>query len=100
MMCGTTPTHTFTLPFSVNEIKSVRIIYAQGSKPLFVKEKGDCTLENNVITVKLTQEDTLLFDYKKRVEIQVRVLTTDDDSIISTIKSISVGRCLEKEVII
>ena len=100
MMCGTTPTHTFTLPFPVDEIKSVRIIYSQGDKPLFVKETDDCTLENNTITVKLTQEDTLKFDHKKSVFVQVRVLTHNDDSLISGIKSISVGRCLEKEVIV
>lgn len=98
-MSGTTPLHTFTLPFHVDTIKSVRIIYSQNNKVLFVKTKDDCFLEGNTVEVKLMQEDTLQFDYKTPVEIQVRVLTLDGDSLKSTIKSMSVGRCLEKEVI-
>lgn len=99
MMCGTTPTHTFTLPFDVDLIKSVRVIYAQDNQIVFVKNTKDCTLANNTVTVKLTQKDTFAFDYKKSVEIQVRVLTVDGESLVSGIRCISVGRCLDKDVI-
>lgn len=99
MICGTTPTHTFTLPFDVDLIKSVRVIYAQDNQIVFVKNTEDCTLADNTVTVKLTQEETLSFDYKKAVEIQVRVLTADDESLVSGIKCVSVGRCLDEDVI-
>ena len=99
MMCGSTPTHTFTLPFNVDIIKNVRVVYSQGDEPLFVKEMDDCVLKDYIMSVKLTQEDTLSFDYKKLARIQVRVLTINDDSLVSTIKTITPGRCLEKEVI-
>ena len=98
-MCGTTPTHTFTIPFSVADIKNVRIAYAQGDEVKLVKEISDCQLEGNTVVVKLTQEDTLSFDPKKRVEVQMKVLTHGDDTLVSTIKSVSVGRCLDEEVI-
>ena len=100
MMCGTTPTHIFTLPFSVDVIKKIRIVYSQDNQIVFTKETDDCTLEDNIVTVKLTQKETLSFDYKKAVEIQVRILTNDDDSLISGIRCVTVGRCLDKEVLI
>ena len=99
-MCGTTPTHTFTVPFSVDVIKSVRVIYSQNDKPVVVKETADCVLANNTVVTKLTQKETMSFDPKVRVEIQLHVLTTTDESIVSSIKCVSVGRCLDKDVIV
>ena len=99
MMRGTNPTHIFTLPIHVEMIKKVRIIYKQNGKILFVKENNDCTLENNTITTKLTQENTLAIDHKRPVEVQVRVLTIDDESLVSAPKVFRAGRCLEDEVI-
>lgn len=96
---GTTPTHTFSLPFDVDMIKEVRVIYAQDDQIVFVKNTKDCTLANNTVTVKLTQENTFALDCKKYVEIQVRVLTVDGDALVSEIITISVGRCFDKDVI-
>ena len=36
IMQGTTPTHTFYLPFSTDIIKTVRIIYCQNDECLYV----------------------------------------------------------------
>lgn len=99
MMCGTTPTHVFTLPFDVSIIKEVRIVYAQNKEPVVIKNTPDCTLNGNEVTVKLTQKDTLSFDYRKTVEVQVRVLTQENESLVSAIKAITVGRCLDNGVI-
>jgi DNA-directed RNA polymerase subunit L len=100
MMCGTTPTHYFKLPFNVDTISKIRILYSQDNKIVFVKNTEDCTLENNLVTTKLTQENTLAFDYRKPIEVQVRVLDVNGDSLVSTIKVIRAGRCLDNEVIL
>lgn len=99
MIRGTTPTHTFTLPFAVETVKSVRVIYAQGERVVFTKEMNECELANNTITIKLTQSDTLAFDHKTPVDIQVRILTVDDDSLVSDIRRVMVDRCLDNEVL-
>ena len=99
MMRGTNPTHTFTLPFNVDVIDKVRILYAQNEKVVFVKETESCTLENNTIVTRLTQEDTLAIDHKRPVEVQIRVLTVTGDSLVSAIKTFYAGRCLDSEVI-
>lgn len=99
MMRGTSPIHVFRIPFNVDVIDKVRIIYSQKEKPVVIKESEDCTFENNTIKTKLTQEDTLAIDHKKPVEVQVRILSVSGDPLVSTIKAFRVGRCLDNEVI-
>jgi hypothetical protein len=99
MIRGTTPTHEFTIPFEVSLIDDLRISYAQSDKEILVKTKGDCTLEGNTITVTLSQEETFLFDCSKNVMLQVRVLTTSGNVLSSDIITLSVGRCINDEVL-
>lgn len=98
MIQGTTPTHVFTLPFSTENLKEIRIIYAQDNNVILTKTAADCTLENDTATVKLTQAETLLFEARKHVQIQVRVLTAMGDALTSNIEHVSVGKCLDNEV--
>lgn len=100
MIRGTTPTHIFTLPFETNILSNIRIIYTQGCERILVKEIGDCHLDGNTATVRLTQEETFRFDCNKYVEIQIRVLTAEKDALNSTPIKVSVERCLEDEVIV
>lgn len=97
MIRGTTPTHTFTLPISVDDVDKIRIIYAQGGVKI-VKANADCTMEGNTITTKLTQEDTLSLTSDNYVEIQLRVLTVAGDAFASQIMRTHVCVCLEDEV--
>ncbi len=99
MIQGSTPTHTFTLPIKVESIDKIRIVYAQNDKVLFVKNKEDCTLDGNCVSVKLSQENTLsLMSYKICV-IQIRVLTVGGDSLVSNPISVPVEKCYDKEVL-
>lgn len=99
MRRGTTPTHFFTLPFETDNLSKIRIVYSQNANPIVVKETEDCVMEGNTVTLTLKQEDTLLFDATKFVNIQVRVLTKGNDSLVSNIVSKAVGECLDNEVL-
>lgn len=99
MIRGTTPTHTFNLTFDVSLIKKVKITYAQDNTAVIAKTTKDCTLSGSSIAVKLSQEDTLKFDHRKTVEIQVRILTQNNAAMASKIKRVSVERCLDCEVL-
>lgn len=96
---GTTPTHKFTLPFDTGIIKIVKVIYAQDDVVVLEKEGEACSCSGNTVTVKLTQEDTFKFDCNKFVQIQIRVITHDDDSIASDVECVSVAKCLDSEVL-
>ena len=98
-MRGTTPTHTFTLPIPLEGFKVIRIIYSQNDKVIVRKDKGDCEVEGNKIVTRLTQRETLRFDDKEKVEIQIRFLTYDGEASKTEIKTTSATRCLDDEVL-
>lgn len=99
MRRGTTPTHTFTLPFSVDVIDKIRVIYAQSEIVKFIKKKSDVQLNGNKVVVKLTQQDTFKLNCKLKTDIQLRVLTTSGDALTSDIYTLSTKRCLDDEVL-
>lgn len=99
MIVGTTPTHSFNIPFNTDIIMAVRIVYSQNDSPVLIKTTDECVLEDKTISTTLTQEDTFKFDHKLPVEIQVRVLTNTGTSLASVPKKIGVTKCLETAVI-
>lgn len=98
MRRGTTPTHIFSLPFDANLCEEIRIIYAQGGTIKLIKEKDDLELYANQLKIKLTQEETFLFNEKDIVELQVRVKTAEN-VFASDIFKIRAKRLLEEEVL-
>lgn len=99
MRQGTTPLHTFTIPFIVPNGSVVRVIYSQGDKVLFVKTGRDVNVSDNEISIRLAQEDTFAFDHTKKAKIQIRIITPDEESFVSNVMAVSVEDCLENEVI-
>ena len=99
MIRGTTPTHTFKIPFDTNSISEVRVIYAQDDVVIFTKTEDDCVLEGDSIIVTLTQEDTFKFNHKRSVQIQLRVLTAKGEVLSSVIENVGVSKCLDDEVL-
>ncbi len=98
MIQGTTPTHIFELPFDVDLISVVKVVYAQMDEILIEKNTEDCVLSRNTITTKLTQEETFKFKNGLPVQIQLRVMTTEGEALVSRIENVSVSKCLDKEV--
>lgn len=99
MIGGTTPTHTFELPFDTELVSASKIIYAQGGTIVLTKTVADCELKENEIRTRLTQEETFLFDCRMPVSIQVRVLTIGGDALVSDILQVPVKKCLDTEVL-
>lgn len=100
MYKGTTPTHIFNVSLDTTLIKEIKITYSQSDKEIFAKRTDDCTIEEGKISVKLTQEDTFLFECDKFVNIQVRILTLGGDCLTSSIVTVSVAKCLDNEVLV
>lgn len=97
-MRGTTPTHTFTLDLDTALLKTVRIIYSQMGRVIFVKTGGDVTLDGYNVRTTLTQEDTFCFSCSHPVEIQVRALDHLGAAVKTDVFTVPIGRCLENEV--
>lgn len=100
MIKGSTPTHKFNIDFDTSFIAEVEIVYAQNDEQIFVKETKDVSLDGNTISVTLSQEETLKFDcYKRFVQIQMRVKTTEGVVMISDLISVGLEKCLFDGVI-
>lgn len=100
MYQGTTPTHTFVLPFDTSTLAKVVIIYAQNDVEVLRKETPNCVLDGQEIKTTLTQEDTFRFKHESNVQIQVRVLTVGGNALASDIFTVSVDKCLDNGVLV
>lgn len=99
MKRGTTPTHVFTLPFEVNLIEKVMVIYAQNNVEVIKKEKEDCEMNGRQVSVTLSQEETLRLSQTANVEVQIRILTNKGNALASQVFVHRVGACLNNEVV-
>ena len=99
MICGTTPTHIFKIPFDTSQLKEIRISYAQDDAVIVEKTTSDCVLEGDKITVTLSQADTLKFSHQMPVEIQLKVLTVDGCVLANDAIRVRAKEVLNKEVL-
>lgn len=102
MIKGTTPSLVFNLPFLASLIKSAEIIvrYVDGVKEVLIeKTLADCELGETSIETVLSQEETLQLPAPSTVDIQLRVLTTDDTALATEIYKVKVKRLLKEGVI-
>lgn len=99
MIQGTTPTHTFNLPFTTDTISALRIAYEQSGKVVLTKETNDVETTSKTITVKLTQEETLKFDANVPVRIQLHVRMEDDTTMASVVETVPVYILLDRRVL-
>ncbi len=96
----TTPHFTFELEdFDISLIKCLRVYFEQKGNLILTKETEHCTFDGNTIEVKLTQDETALFDCTKYARIQLHILTLAGEALLSDPYNVNVGECLGNEVI-
>lgn len=105
---GTTPTHSFTFPYDEGIVDKIYITYCQNGKIRIEKSKDDITFnpEKGIISVSLTQEETLKFyqnDYNDKythdIEVQIRFIDKTGKAYASNIVDIDLERILKDGVI-
>lgn len=107
MRRGTTPTIELEIPFKADEIDVLWVTFAQGGTvpptEILTKMLGDTgvNVEDELITIRFSQEDTLLFAKTgvPKVQCQVRVLLTDGSADASNIVDFPVGLILRDGII-
>lgn len=97
MTRGTTPTLTFALPFETDGITDGYITIAQRGAQNLDLPISRCTREGTILTVTLTQEETLSLK-SARAEIQLR-LKFGERVIASKIISADISAILKEGVI-
>lgn len=99
MRRGTTPIFSFTLPFNTDVIAVAKVTFKQGEKIVLEKKTKDCSLDNDVVSVKLTQEETFLFECKEFAEYQLRILDKAGNATETEVYREFVSECLDEEVL-
>ena len=99
-MRGTTPTHIFTLPFDTDLVQSLKITYAHDGEVILAKQTQDCSMGSNMIMLKLTQEESLLFENNWLVDIQLRLLLSTGEALRSKVYHCFAGVLLDDEVMV
>lgn len=108
MIRGTTPTHTFTFDkLDPSTFKALNVYYAQQGVEILVKTKEDCSFDTKeteegityLASVTLSQEETNLFKPKQKVEVQLRVLTSDDRALATPRYELNVLDVINDEVL-
>jgi hypothetical protein len=97
MYRGTTPTHTFALPFDTSIIDALLITYTQRGVKIIEKTLDDVTLNGRRIVLKLTQDETNMFNKGNKAQIQLRVKSGDSVQA-SKIIDLDVQKVLNNEV--
>lgn len=105
---ATTPTHTFIFKdMNPAELSVLKVYYAQQGKEILEKEKDDFVFASKetedatiyLAAVSLTQEETLLFNDRFDVEIQLRGLTENGAALATEKYQVSVIGVLNDEVL-
>lgn len=101
---GTTPQHVFTLPRDLADVQlaALYITYKQGGRIVMEKTLEDDGVSRSgaEITVKLSQEETLVFSADGGiVSVQLRLRTAAGDALVSGVITMSVGDVFKDGVI-
>lgn len=89
MYRGTTPTLQFYLDFLLEDEKEIFITFDQNNKTVLEKsideiEKSVADDGNTILSFKMTQKETLLFD-EETIEMQIRIKFENGEAIASNI---------------
>ncbi len=76
---GTTPTMIFGLPFKAELLATAYVTVQQNDTTIFEKQLSDCTCDDELLSVKLTQEDTLSLSSDSKAKIRLVVKTLGGD---------------------
>lgn len=100
MRRATTPTHTFSFPHEyVGKISKILVTYSQNGEQLLNKTEKDGTIDGNKFYFTLTQEETNLFNTTYYVEVQIRILTSDNVAVASDVAVEPCEKVLNDEVL-
>lgn len=99
MRRATTPLHEFTLPFDSSTVFRFLLTYTQSDKVILEKTENDMTVNGNVWSVELTQEEANLFS-EGYASAQIRVLTMGGEALASNPMQIYVGKVYNDEVLV
>lgn len=99
MIRGTTPRLEFTLPFDTSQLAEAYVTLSQRGTAVIEKCLAECEVSGSILSVRLTQEETLSLSAGKETEIQIRARMLCGDALASNIIRANTDRILKDGVI-
>lgn len=99
MIRGTTPTLEFIIPFDTGQLADAFVTLSQNEAIIIDKALTECQCNENKLSVRLTQEETLKLQCDCMTEIQIRAKTLEGEAIASQIIKVNTERILKDGVI-
>lgn len=99
MIRGTTPTLEFSIPFDTNQLAEAFVTLSQNGAVVVDKALTECMCDENKLSVKLTQEETLKLQCDCITEIHIRARTLEGEALASDILRERTDRILKDGVI-
>ncbi len=99
MYRGTTQTHTISTEIELGNAVVIYVTYQQNGKTVLEKTIDDIRITEDGIEVSLTQEETLLFDSKRRALVQIRARFGTGQAVASNVMNVDVKKILKEGVI-
>lgn len=99
---GSTPVHTFSVPFSAEFCRNAYVSYRQGNKTLLTKTTNvftDAGEYKATFTVLFSQAESLRFEDNKDITAQINLITADSKRHTSDPCLIHAGVQYERQVI-
>lgn len=97
---GATQTITFELPLEETEqISCARLAFERDDEVVLRKTEKDSTIEGNVVSVHLSQEDTFVFDCDTFYLMQLRIKLANGQVLKTDPFRVLADKCLDEEVI-
>lgn len=100
MRRGTTPTHIFKLPFSTEYVSKVKVAYKQEDKVVLRKNTQDCKIKDNTVSVTLTRDESLLFNGRYLVKVQLEAELREGGNLVSVPFVLRVDELLCEEALV
>ena len=100
MRRGTTPRYKIKLPFDIKTVVSdLRVTFEQENVEVLTKKLEDCTVDRDILSVWLTQEETLSFNANILVKVQVKILEHDGNVVSHQPRLESCKEILNEEIL-
>lgn len=96
---GTEPIIQFALPISADNVQKAKVIIKYKDNSKLTKYAEADSFSGNTISVKLTQEETFLFDCNSYIKVLLRVLTKSGEPLVSDVHNVFVEECFDDEVL-
>lgn len=97
---GTTPTHKITTDVDLTDAKEIYVTYNQNSYNVVEKKSEDFDeLTSEYLALRLTQDETLRFNDRGKITIQVRAVFADGTALVSNVMETTPYKLLKKGVI-